>query len=374
MTKKIMYLITSLAHKRVFESFEERDDMKQMVVGPKPVITSGIVPEDYSDFKIKNIQTYSKYGEIQSIVNKFKPDIFVQASLPCASGIKLSSGCKKVYVSHGMIGNHTKGTIKKSELNTSVWRGCDLYCGATKVFADWVKHVAKVDNNKILLNALPQLDILCDENYYKSCRKKILNNTNFPGAKKVILFVGFCCKDRYSFVKHNEDYFRSVLALEKIAKKNNWLVMVKPRHEYARIMKFLQTHAWGKKYIKSYANIQQSKHLYFITTTGHIYRYFFADAIVLNGTSTVEVEACAIKKPLFIVRTEVDKKYDPHGVLNAGAAVGVHNLDKLELYLEQHFGDGNFHSPDKQTRIIKDMEITFDGKMHARIQNKLRII
>jgi hypothetical protein len=127
--KKILYVITSLSHKRVFESFVERNDAQQMVMGPHPIITcGGIVPEDYSDFGIKNIKYYSNTLELQKEINIFKPDVYVQASLPIANKLVLPKQCKKVYVSHGMVGKHVKGIIKKAGFDTSVWKGCDLYC------------------------------------------------------------------------------------------------------------------------------------------------------------------------------------------------------------------------------------------------------
>ncbi|KKN36539.1 hypothetical protein LCGC14_0772750, partial [marine sediment metagenome] len=231
--KKVLYVMTSLSHKRVFESFEERPDIDQMILGPEPKIT-GIVPEDYSDFKIKKCKTFMHPKEIQVYVDKFKPDVFVQASLPCAKGIKLPQGCKKVYVSHGMIGNYIEKIIKmdKASFNNSVWKGCDLYCGATNIFANWIKYAVKADDSKILLNAIPQLDILYEPRYYNSYRDKVLAKTKYPDAKKVILYVGFCCKDRIDFNSHNEDYFRTVLELEKLARRHNWIIMVKPRQTF----------------------------------------------------------------------------------------------------------------------------------------------
>lgn len=374
--KKVLYVVTSLSHKRVFETFEPRDDIEQMILGPMPDLSSyfdGLhtVPEDYSDFKIKNMKFYRTHEEMQAAITAFKPNIYVSASLPIAKDLKLPKGCKKVYVSHGMVGNHVIDLVKKTGMKTTAWKGCDLYCGATDGFVDWIKFAANVGRDKILTNGIPQLDIIHDPEYYNSYRKRVLARTRHPDAKKVILFVGFCCKDRPDFDPHNEDYFRTVLELERIAKRHDWLVMVKPRHTYKKMRKFLKTHAWGKKWIKPYGDVQQSKHLHFITTTGHIYRYFFADAFVINGTSTVEVEACAIKKPLFIVRTCLEDRMDPYNMLLKRAAMSVPDHSELEHDLCLHFRDGSFHYPDMQEKLIKDMGIKFDGQMHKRVQDKL---
>lgn len=370
--RKVLYVVTSPSHKRAFESFVERPDLDQMVAGPPPLINEGIVPEDYSDFKIKKIKFYKGLKELQAIVDKFKPDVFVQASLPCAKGLKLPSGCKRVYVSHGMVGNHVKGMIKAAGFDTSVWKGCDLYCGVwDSVFSEWIKHTAKVDQDKILLDAMPQLDILHDKTYYESYRERVLKHTGNPNPDKVILFAGFCCKNRLDFAEHNENYFETVLALEKLAKKNNWLVMVKPRHTLDAMIKFLKSQKWGKKYVEPYHKIQTSKNLHFITTSGHIYRYFFADCIVVNGCSTIEIEAIVLRKPLVIVRTRSKDSYDPYNTVHYNASWKVEE-DILEN-INTSVDVGIQYAPENKAydELLSDMGITFDGKAHSRVQEAL---
>jgi hypothetical protein len=186
---------------------------------------------------------------------------------------------------------------------------------------------------------------------------------------KIILFAGFCCRDRKDFDCHNEDYFKTVIELERLARKNNWLVMVKPRQTHSVMMKFLHSHVWGQKYVDDYTRVHKSEYLHFITTTGHIYRYLFADAIVINGTSTIEVEACAIQKPLFIVRAGCDIT-DPYDMVGSGTVVGVVDMEDLQEFLEV-FEEGVCHYPDRQRQWFIDHKLTLDGKMHKRIQNKL---
>lgn len=377
--KKILYVMTSLSHKRVFESFEGRDDCAQLALGPRSKVTTGLVPEDYSDFKIK-VQEYDKISQIQDTVNTFKPDVYVQADLSDThKKVKLPAGCKRVYVSHGMVGNHVKSIIKKAAFRTEVWKGCDMYCGATSVFSDWVQHTAGVSEDKILLDALPQLDIIHNPDYYNSYRHKVLSKLGFADDTKVILFAGFCCKDRFDFDDHNQDYFGTAVHLAKWAKDNGYLLMIKPRHTHDKMMKFLKSHKWGKQYLSSYPKILKNKNVHFITTTGHIYRYFFADAIVVNGCSTVEIEACAIKKPLFLSRTaipEIDKMkmpvYDPYNTESYGAGTRCVDYYELDHCLDTTLGGSDmYHNPNKQEALIKHMGISFDGQMHNRVQDKL---
>lgn len=365
-----MYVIGSLAQKRAFESFRPHAGLDQIMAGPEPFFhgNNKIVPEDYSDFtmKIKTFKDPNNHGELQVIVNSFQPDIYVQSFLPCRP-IKLPDHCKKVYVSHGLIGSHVKGMIKQAGFRTEDWRDFDLYCGAGATFDEWIKKVAKVGDDKILLNALPQFDLLYDKNYYESYRSHVLSMTKNPTAKKVVLFVGFEGKDRIDFDDHNEDYFKTVLELERIARKNNWLIMIKPRHYYDHMIRFLKAHEWGRKYSRDYSGIQNSKYLHFIITTGHIYRYFFADVVALNACSTVEVEACAIQKPLLIVRTKSKDSYDPYGTINAGAGIRIKDIKNLENCIV----DTSHHNTEKQNMLVENFGITFDGQMAKRIQDKI---
>lgn len=372
--KKILYVLTSPSHKRVFEPFVERKDAIQAIAGPHPIISSknNIVPEDYSDFSIKKIFTFDsskRDKSIQKIVAKFKPDVYVQSSFVMPN-IKFPDGCKKVAVSHGLTGNHVVDLIKTTDYNTKGLKGPDMYIGAPNSFRDFVELVAG-KKKEIIAGIIPQLDIIHNPNYYNSYRQRVLSQTKNPNPDKVILFIGFCCKDRKDFCYHNEDYFKSVIELERIARKNNWLVMVKPRHTLSKMISFLSTHSWGSQYIKKYTAIQSSKFLHFITTTGHIYRYFFADAFVMNGTSTAEIETCAIQKPLFIVRTRSEDKTDPFNTITAGAAEHIKDISDLENCLSLNFNNGSYHYLEAQLNHLKTLGIIFDGKNSERVQNIL---
>lgn len=372
--KKILYVLTSLSHKRVFEPFIERKDAIQAIAGPPPIISSknNIVPEDYSDFSIKKIFTLdpSKMDRsIQRVVSKFKPDVYVQSSFVMPN-IKFPDGCKKVAMSHGLTGNHVVDLVKTTDYNTKGLNRADMYVGAPKYFKNFVELVAG-KNKEVITDIIPQFDIIHNPKYYNSFRHRVLSQTKNPNPNRVILFIGFCCKDRKDFCYHNEDYFKSVMELERIARNNNWLVMVKPRHSLSKMISFLSTHSWGKQYIKKYTAIQGSKFLHFITTTGHIYRYFFADAFVMNGTSTAEIEACAIQKPLFIIRTRSEDKTDPFNTITAGAAEHIRDIGDLENILIRNFTNGAFHYPEAQLNHLSSLGIVFDGKNSEHVQDIL---
>lgn len=370
--KKVMYVATSPAHKRAFQAFPMSFEMKQRMVLPgKPE------PGDADNFGIDTLRYHINRDELQQQINEFKPDVYVQASLPCAEGVKLPDGCKKVYVSHGLVGNHVKGLIKPAAFRTEVWKGCDLYCGAwDDVFTDWITHVAKVGEDKILLNALPQLDILY--NGVEHRRKERLSS-DFPMAykenseEKVVAFFGFCCKDRIDFVKHNEDYFRTAVELSRIAHSERFLLYVKPRQEKKKLMNYFHQHdlpELKESYRKTY---EKTRVHYIGPKQNHVLDYYFADIFVVNGCSTVEIEACAMGKPLFVVRTKQNSQhgYDPYDTVKSGAAIEITDIKELDQKLRDCLRYRRYHEPEKQKALLDKIGITFDGQAHKRIQDRI---
>ena len=77
---KIVYLTNSLAQTRVLESFQETKGLEQVVLAPKTQISSGIIPEDYRDFGIKNIITYANVSEARTRIQKIAPDVVAQTT------------------------------------------------------------------------------------------------------------------------------------------------------------------------------------------------------------------------------------------------------------------------------------------------------
>lgn len=331
--------------------------------------------EDVENFGIDVRKYYISKKELQSIVDEYKPNVYVEASLPCAKGIRLPENCKKVYVSHGLVGNHVEALIKPAGFQTEVWKGCHLYCGAwDKVFTEWIVRTAKVNEDQILLNALPQLDILYNGiEHHRDFRL----SSDFSKAYKetpsapVVAFFGFCCKDRLDFVKHNEDYFRSAVELSKLAHRDKFFLYVKPRQEKKKLMAYFSKHSLPElrqQYEKTYS---KTRVCYIGPRQSHILDYYFADIFVVNGCSTVEIEACAMGKPLFVVRTKQNMKhgYDPYDTVKSGAAIEITDLSELGQKLKDCVGYGRYHNPEKQENLLKKMGITFDGLAHKRIQD-----
>ena len=366
--KKVLYFSHYLERIRVFRSFEEEPDLEQLFIGPHPKTFNGVA-EDYMDFGIKNIKTYADNKEAQRMVNEFCPDIVVQADMD--KSIQLPASAKKVFVMHGVVGNHVRGYFGPS----TSWDGFDLYCGATKNFKDIVDYfTSTVDKKKVLLNALPQIDFFNTNNYKTSNREDILGRTKNPGAKKIILFCGFSGKYRPDYYDHNEDYYRTLFELARISEKNNWLSMVKSRQGLRQTGKFLALdEPWIKSCVKPYADAQKNKFVHFIHPDSNIYDHFFADIVICNGCSSVEIEACVVNKPLIVVRTKVGPdKYDPLNTVNSGAAVLVDNISKLEDTIINSL-DGDLHV-NKQNALIESIGISVDGLAHKRITDAIKLL
>ena len=363
MLKKILYQIHSLPHRRVFKSYTERDDLNQMIMGPPPEVIDGAL-EDYSGFGISNIKVYSNAQEAQRIVDSFNPDVFVTADFP--KMVSTPAGCKKVYAGHGMMPGHILGLVSYD--SNSRWNDFDLHCGATKRFEEFIHYVTR-KKHEILTNALGQFDLVSNPKYHIPQEGNVLFNNSKPS----ILFCGFCCKDNSDFRLHNEDYFKMLLELEKLAKKHDWLVIVKPRQVIGKVINFLKHISWGSKYISVYPKLVSSEHLHFIDASANTYSYLSSDIIMCNGCSTLEIEACIAKKPLVIFRTQAGRDYDPYSTVSSGAASYIDNIEKTEGVIKKILS-GEESRTNEQKKLIDSMNIKTDGLSYKRVQDRLKAL
>jgi hypothetical protein len=361
---KFIYMLSSIAHQRVFESFNNNND--NLIVGPKPDSPGN----HYGRMKIRNICYYQKPGEVQGIVDKFGPDYFIQADFSnLTRGMRLPSKCKRIYVSHGMVGRHVKDMVSKDKWNMDLWRGCDLYCGATGVFKDWIDYVSPGSN--VLTNAIPQLDRIFE--------LRGLSTKGLVGydGRTTIFFGGFCCRDRIDFNDHNEDYFKTCIELERIASRNGWLIVIKPRQAYKKMHDFLTAHkahwgGWTKQYIEPYAKLQGSPFVKFLNTTCGLSTYYAAcDAMVINGCSTMEVESYALGKQLVIVNTKKDALGEfAFTDERDDTCFRVKSMDNLERSVNKAL----LNPQDKlnnQASFLSRVGITVDGEMHKRVIDRI---
>src|SRR5574337_1766979 len=123
---KVLYTLISPSHKRCIESFKEHPRLEQLVAGPMPINSSNLIVENYSWFNINKVR-YFKNSDIKSlvqIVSDFKPDVYVQTDFSKTHDqVKTITGqkYKRVYISHGLIGNHVGGHVESKHLNADNW-------------------------------------------------------------------------------------------------------------------------------------------------------------------------------------------------------------------------------------------------------------
>ncbi|KKL25855.1 hypothetical protein LCGC14_2401120 [marine sediment metagenome] len=371
MVKTILYCVSGLEQKRVFQCIDDysNKDVRQLFIGPveKSISNSKFrVKEGYADFKIKEKILCSDKYKLRKLVHSIKPDIFVCGTAPNLKGISLPKKCKKVFVSHGIVGDHIyniKSIRNKKFYNQ--WIGSDLYCGAGKNFERFLKTTPGFNpKSKILFNAIPQFDIIYNDRGNNSFKEALIKQNKIPKADKYILFAGFGGHKRSDFFPHNEDYYRTAIYLEKIAKKNNWFVFTKPRVPVKHDRKFVGDNDYISKYAKDYGNLWKSKYVCMVHPMESIYKYFFSDIIIVNGTSTLEVEACCVNKPLIMVRTDPNS-FDPLKTVFLGGAKLVNSkaMNDLEDAINGSFKENISH----YSKILEYHGISFDGKMSKRV-------
>lgn len=367
--KKVLYFMYSLPNVRVFESFKEREDLEQVLVvnGAEKQVKQYLY-----NFGIKNIIYIKDISEAQMFVNKYKPDIFVGSDIN-SKKIKLDENCRRVFVMHGFIpSGYADDPLQEHKIDE--WKGFDLYCGAANEFTEWVNRIYPNSDNKdkILLNALPELDLLVRPESNK-IKEKVIEKTGFI-PEKILLYFPFKIKDDRISALFNEEFCWLIMALEELARKNNWLVMVKTKRVKNYNSKYVVRNFL--KYIKDKKilaykdkvnNILDSKFIYFIEDL-HAYDYWFADAVIVNGHSSIEIMSCIQKKPLVLCRSTC--KNDPYHSVSKNVAQVLYEKDQKKL---EEILIGSIINNDilnKEEFVTSYHGIILDGNACKRIQDK----
>jgi len=358
---KILYWISSGGDKRVILPFSKRDDVCQAIAMQKGISKSGL--------KITPIYQHLS-DNIFGAIKRANPDAFVQCntSKPIHNELK-KWGIKHIYVHHGIWAESPNNTERVSG---SFWEDFDLLCGATPRFKKIFRENSNADT-QIVTNTLPQLDLLYSAlQDQKNIRDRILKQSKNPNAEKIISFFGHNCENRVSVNPFNEGYYRTAINLAKLAEKNNWLLILKPKR--IRVDKFLSNVAedWAKEIRDDYLAIKNSPYVYMVHPTSEAYEYFCADVIVSSARSTIEIEALLADKPLVRIWTptfDVDDDYYKfeHGILESGAAYILDDMNKIEEVMLQAIAYDDEEIKKNRLEFIKRTEITLDGKAHERV-------
>jgi hypothetical protein len=364
----IMFFVSRIEQRRVFKHVKDIDDEKFMYVilsQDKKILKNSAfsVEENYDDLFIKHIITANSIPDFQIVVDALQPKIFVGGTLPNFYQLKLPQGCKKIFISHGLVGEHAS-EVSGIRKYAPRWKGSDVYCGAGAYLKEFVSFMTDRDDSNVQLNVMPQFDIIYKEkNNFVRFKNDLISSGRIKQASKYILFAGFGGAHRSDFVDHNEDYYRTAIYLSRLAEKNGWYVFIKPRLEPDKDIAFVSAHETLCKYKEDYKKIYNDDNICMVHRLELIYKYFFCDTIVLNGTSTVEVEACCTDKPLVIVRTA--SSYDPLHTLDFGVAQHVYE-DSIDA-LEHEILNIDYSCFGPRSDLLKYHHIEFDGNMSERL-------
>jgi len=357
--KRIMYHFMKREHVRVFESFKPEKGIKQFACTPNFISSKGLQLPHYK----YDIDYHFKF----SLKNQ-KPNVVVQCHNSGTWHTKMKKyGMKIVYVGHG-VWDASPANVKRSFSET--WANFDLLLGGIHNFRTLLMNNANVPSEKIVLNALPQFDVLYDRvQRSNECRRALLENSQ---ANKIVTIFGHKY-GRSDFIAHSVDFYLSVIKLAKLAEKNNWLLVVKPKKEntFSFIdIKAKSGEAWAVEIIDEFMSLKESPYVKFVAPFGDPYPIIAAtDVIVLAGRSTVEIEACLANKPLVIVRV-ADNVFaggnDNLDTIKNDCAYHADSQDVFEEIILTAVNSDNAVQLQNQNKHMFDLGLTFDGQHHKR--------
>jgi len=250
-----------------------------------------------------------------------------------------------------------------------------LVCGGMDTTRKYIQDDIGEKNIDFLLNALPQYDLV-----YRDCESKTYRKILFRRLgrkyKETIMFVGFCCRTAPWFLPNNEDYFKALRVMIDYAKANpDSLIITKTRKPVEAMEKFLHEHSkewggWTKKYYNMLGECMRQPNIHWMDGKIPLYSYFFCNKIVINASSTLEVEGLLASKPVIVFKSRYCPLEDGFGAAEEGAV----KLVKTEEQLKHALYNYNKIDLDARDRWMKKFKITFDGLHSQRIVDKLRLV
>ena len=281
-------------------------------------------------------------------------------------------GIKHVFMNHGAW-PHSPNNLGR--MTDPYWHSFDLLCGMTNKFDELFKKHSTV-KTPISIGTCGQVDTLYEQNLIKDqTRNKIIGSGEY---EKVITIFANRCKNRISMNPFNEGYFRTAIEMGRLAKKHNWLVLIKTKRDPMEYLKSCKT-SWRKDVHEPYKALKNNSHVRFINHNQVPYGYLCAsDAVIVCARSTVEMEAAMINKPLiklWIPEEEVTENIMSYecGAMEIGAAYVVERGDDLEAPI-MHALSHPLELKPAQDQFLKELGVVFDGKANERFLQEIRRI
>ena len=356
MAKKIniLYWMFSNLHARLYSAMQESGNVNQLIA----ILDYKQLPN--MDLHLP-IQKYNSPSGFTKIIKRFKPDVTVMSvdSAEWLPKIK-QYGSKVVYAYHGVW--DTVSAANRRHFDSNYWNQFDLICGATNGFAQVMNEHYKVPMSKIKTNMLLQLDLLHKLHLDKQrCRANVIKRTGIKNVDKIITIFGHHV-GKATFVEHNSGYINSIINLSRVAKKNNWLIVIKPKRK--------MTIKTRKFFGECFDEVIKNPNVFFAEITDNQYEYMVAsDAVICSARSTMEIEACAAQIPLGLIRDNFHSSIgnDSLGTISSGSAVNISNVNDIEQCIFDMIGNEDIVV--NQKKYIEELGLSFDGKAHVRLQN-----
>jgi hypothetical protein len=262
-----------------------------------------------------------------------KPDIVVACNADVGLLNKSIGNFKVAFVSHGIWFPDFEVTSNVLDTTRTFLEACDLIFVGSDSCKDVIKSKYKGVENKIVTNALPQLDLLHDVRSTK--RNSILFCTHKQGKE---------------FYKDYDVLARNVFdSIPEISQAKKWHFVVKPKKTK------------GKRK-KTNINI----------IDGHrsVYSYFNSRAIICSAMSSLYVEACLARMPLGILCSENTKPQDYFGLTDFGAYVPI-RTDSIDYMLKDIEKLLSINIAKKQMAFCKHIGISSDIKHGDTMQKSI---
>lgn len=335
---KILYWVSVNVHLRMVFPIPEINGIDQAIVLPKSVSNKGL--------KIKKIYNYDKTSDIESVIDDFKPDAFVQysSSRDLAKFIKNKS-ILHVFSAHGV---WPESDLNKIIVSDPFFNTFDLVCGASykikKIFTEYSN-----PNANVATNTLTQFDTLYNlQSSNEERKKKLIGKAN----KLIVLFGHKITKKSDKLRPYDRGYYDVASKLAELAQKYNWMVYVKPK-------------TWPDKRLP-----KDNLNFKVLSDNPNPYRYFCSDLIITSARSSIEVEAALTKSPIariFMPTTKLtnEQKSYEYGALDFDAEYLIKSQEQLEDMILKCDED-HVELNKKQEKFVKHLGIIFDGKAHIR--------
>jgi hypothetical protein len=347
---------------RVYESFLPHPGIEQAIV------SSG---GSYGLPKVFGCSAANPSIGIEKAISKFKPTVLTQCDLskhtiPLTKKHKL----KHVFINHGF---WPKSPNNMGRYKDKFWEKFDLFCGATSTLEEIFEKSTKKMN--IATNALPQFDVLYNKTRKPNIvKKRLMERYGVPNADAVITFFGNI-KERVSLIPFNRGYYETAIELGEIARKNNWLVLIKTKTDEPDRYLAKCKKDWVGSVKKKYNQLKSNRNVKFVAVQSSPYELFCSDVIINSARSTVDVETALIRRPLIRVwahQQELDDitmSYES-GVLDFDAAHLLKDTKNLEDMIKDCISDNKLAS--QQEEFIDSLGIIFDGKAYTRVLDAIK--